>query len=158
MIDNLIDVTKIYDLAEEIASLYRHNLDRLGVNASGELSESSKNWDVDTADGRTYQISLNLAEQWKYVEYGRRPGKFPPISAIRQWIDVKPVIPRPLNKKLPTKDQLAFLIARKIANDGIPARPVLADTVNMINPNKFSDLIFDVIYEKINSVIDAELK
>ena len=60
-----------------------------------------------------------MADYWKYIENGRNPGKFPPTSKILEWIMVKPVIPRPdQNGKLPTPKQLAYLIGRKIANEG----------------------------------------
>jgi len=44
---------------------------------------------------------------------GRKPGKFPPIEPIRKWIDSKGLS---LNKI--TKNGLAFIIARKIAEKG----------------------------------------
>jgi hypothetical protein len=44
-----------------------------------------------------------LPEYWKYVEDGRKSGKYPPLETIKKWIEVKPVLPRPLaNGKLPT--------------------------------------------------------
>ena len=65
-----------------------------------------------------YAVDISLLEYWKYIENGTRPH-FPPVSAIREWIRVKPVIPRPFeNGKLPTESQLAFLIARKISRVG----------------------------------------
>ena len=43
-------------------------------------------------------------------------------------------MPRPgKNGKLPTENQLAFLIARKIARKGIPATHSLSKTVNNFN-------------------------
>jgi hypothetical protein len=69
---------------------------------------------------------LHLAEYWKFVEGGRKPGTFPPVDAIRKWIEVKPIVPRPdKNGRLPTIEQLSFLIGRKIATQGIPATPAL---------------------------------
>ena len=44
---------------------------------------------------------------------GRKPGKFPPIKSIQQWIEAKGLT---LNKI--TKEGLAFVIARKIAKKG----------------------------------------
>lgn len=65
-----------------------------------------------------YDVTFDLPSYWKYIEHGTRPH-WPPYSAIRQWIDIKPVIPRPgKNGKLPTPDQLTFLIRRKIAAVG----------------------------------------
>lgn len=44
---------------------------------------------------------------------GRRPGKFPPLQPIMDWITKKG-----LDLKGITKKGLAFIIARKIANEG----------------------------------------
>ena len=43
------------------------------------------------------EITLNLPDYWKYVEYGRGPGKFPPINKIGDWIVKKHILPRPQN-------------------------------------------------------------
>ena len=76
----------------------------------------------------SWLISISLEEYWKYIEYGRRPGKMPPVSAIENWIKVKQILPRPITLKsgksvVPTIPQLSFLIARKIGRDGIRPRP-----------------------------------
>ncbi len=44
---------------------------------------------------------------------GRRPGKFPPIQPIMDWIDAKGLSLNKIKKK-----SLAFLIARKISKQG----------------------------------------
>ena len=76
----------------------------------------------------SWLISISLEEYWKYIEYGRRPGKMPPLDVIEKWIKVKQILPRPLTLKsgksvVPTIPQLSFLIARKIGRDGIRPRP-----------------------------------
>lgn len=47
-----------------------------------------------------------------FQKVGRRPGKFPPIDAILQWITEKGI-----RADIPER-QLAFLIARKISRQG----------------------------------------
>ena len=79
-------------------------------------------------ENSSWLISISLEEYWKYIEYGRRPGKMPPVSAIENWIKVKQILPRPITLKsgksvVPTIPQLSFLIARKIGRDGIRPRP-----------------------------------
>ena len=76
----------------------------------------------------SWLISISLEEYWRYIEYGRRPGKMPPLDVIEKWINVKQILPRPLTLKsgksvVPTVPQLSFLIARKIGRDGIQPRP-----------------------------------
>ena len=69
--------------------------------------------------GGTYKIYLILQDYWKYVEYGRKPGTFPNVGKIQEWIKIKPVIPRPLtNGIVPTEKQLSFLIGRSIKEKG----------------------------------------
>lgn len=100
----------------EFIELYKLNLVQSGRPASGKLAESlSYHVSLGT---NVYAVDISLLEYWKYIENGTRPH-FPPVSAIREWIRVKPVIPRPFeNGKLPTESQLAFLIARKISRVG----------------------------------------
>lgn len=76
----------------------------------------------------SWLISISLEEYWKYIEYGRRPGKMPPLDVIEKWINVKQIIPHEMTLKggktiIPTIPQLSFLIARKIGRDGIRPRP-----------------------------------
>ena len=101
------------------------------VNASDELYNSIT---YKVEQGRnTFEVKLELADYWKYVENGRKAGKWPPISAIQKWIEIKPVLPRPMdNGKLPTTQQLAFLIARKIGLEGIKPRPLLQQSVDEV--------------------------
>ena len=101
---------------KEFIELYKLNLVQSGRPVSGKLAESlSYHVNLGT---NVYAVDISLLEYWKYIENGTRPH-WPPVSAISEWIKVKPVIPRPFeNGKLPTESQLAFLIARKISRVG----------------------------------------
>ena len=102
--------------AKEFIEQYRFNLVESGRPASGRLADSLT-YKVDMG-ANVYAVDISLLDYWKYIESGTRPH-WPPVSAIREWIKVKPVIPRPFeNGKLPTEDQLAFLIGRKISRVG----------------------------------------
>ena len=89
-----------------------------------------------------YEVTLTLQHYWKYIEGGRKgtedspPGAkykaaFPPVDAILNWILVKPVLPRPSAdgkmEKLRPKS-LAYLIGRKIEQEGIEPHPALKTT------------------------------
>ena len=113
--ENLERVLNEY--GKEVRNLYQLNLVHSDRIASGELLNSCE-FELQV-NGSTYSVVLSMADYWKYIENGRNPGKFPPTNKILEWIMVKPVIPRPdQNGKLPTPKQLAYLIGRKIANEG----------------------------------------
>ena len=116
----LSEFPKVYEVleryAKEFIEQYKINLVQSGRPASGRLADSLS-YKVDMG-ANVYAVDISLLDYWKYIESGTRPH-WPPVSAIREWIKVKPVIPRPFeNGKLPTEDQLAFLIGRKISRVG----------------------------------------
>lgn len=83
---------------------------QLGMKASG-------NW-INSLTVFTDKDTGRISGE-KYTEqliFGRRPGKFPPINAIKKWIIDKGIIRR-IKGKI-TISSLAFLIARKIARSG----------------------------------------
>lgn len=127
---NLMRVLEEY--GQKAEAYYRDELIAKGKNASYALLDSV-HYEL-TYDGRSFEVSLNLEDYWKYIESGRRPGSFPPVDAIRRWIQVKPIVPkRDSNGRLPTQNQLAFLIGRKIATEGIEPVPVMKDALTRLN-------------------------
>lgn len=104
---------------QDFIQTYKELLVRDNKKASGNLIRSIKELDIEFSSGH-YIGSISLASYWKYVEYGRKPGKWPPRDKILEWVKIKPVLPRPNgNAKPPTQEQLAFLIQRKIGREGI---------------------------------------
>ena len=153
--DNL-DLTDIQQLLQQFIQAVREDLKQQNINASSKLSQSLKS--VVKQKGKWIEISISLEDYWKYIEYGTRPH-FPPIQAIRKWIDVKPVLPRPMKGKLPTRDQLAFLIARKISKVGTRPKPFLNKTISDFNLiDKVYDLLLNQIQQQINKQINDELE
>ena len=120
------------EYAEKAKELYKRKLTDKGINASYKLLNS-----VETVVKRNddeFIVTINLEDYWIYVENGRGPGKFPPIDKILEWIRAKPVIPYSDSRgRLPTEEQLAFLIARKIAEQGTEPKHVLAETITELN-------------------------
>ena len=120
-LDNLRAV--LQELAVEVRNLYQDGLIRHDRIASGDLLNSVE-CHVDY-DGQAFNVTLTLQEYWKYVEDGLQPaGRYgnPGWKAfphILNWIAVKPVIPRPdKNGRLPSQKSLAYLITRKIKEQG----------------------------------------
>ena len=120
------------EYAERAKELYKRKLTDKGINASYKLLNSVET--VVKRNDDTFTVTINLEDYWYYVENGRKAGRFPPIDKILEWIRIKPVIPYSDSRgRLPTEEQLAFLIARKISRDGTEPRRVLAETVSELN-------------------------
>ena len=110
------------DFADAFIQNARDNLQANQSNASYNLYNSFEK--IIEVGEDYFKVSISLADYWQFLERGRGPGKFPPLDKIRDWIDVKPVNPEPLsNGKIPSVEQLSFLIGRKIANEGTEGRP-----------------------------------
>lgn len=136
--------------AQAIADRYKTNLEGSGRRASGQLI-SSVNTIVIVNDNE-FAIDLNLEDYWKYVENGRAAGKFPPPEKILEWIRVKPILPTPMaNGKLPTENQLAFLIGRKIANEGFEGTQDLQHTMEEVD---YEEIIVEALDKDIMGSLD----
>lgn len=134
MEDNLFDnlMNALDDYGQAVKDLYQKRLLADNKKATGNLIN---NIECKIAyQGTTFTVFLELEDYWRYVEEGRKAGKFPPVDEILEWVKIKPDLLTPMeNGKSPTEEQLAFLISRKIANEGIPAGNQLAETVTDIN-------------------------
>lgn len=136
------------DFGKFLVDEYKDALILNDVNASNTLYNSIS-YIVENGNN-SFEVKLSLVDYWRRVEEGRKPGKFPPISAIEKWIEIKPVLPRPMsNGKLPTTAQLAFLISRKIALEGIEPRPLLQETI---------DNVWDVMEEYLEEALVKDIQ
>lgn len=99
----------ISQLLNEIRQIYTQEQIDKGLRASGESARSLRT-EATATEGRLYG-----AKYFYQQIHGRRPGKFPPISAILEWIKIKGIKAR---ESSTTERQLAFLFARKIAKQG----------------------------------------
>ena len=151
--DKLIDLPHVQAVMEEMAiairNEYQDNLIRNDRIASGDLLNNIE-YEV-TRDDFTVTIYVKMRDYWYYVENGRKAGKWPPIQNILDWIKIKPVLPRPnAEGKLPTPQQLAFLIARKIGEEGTQGTQDLRKATDTI-----WDTFEDRLYEAIDEDVDA---
>ena len=151
--DKLIDLPHVQAVMEEMAiairNEYQDNLIRNDRIASGDLLNNIE-YEITRGDF-TYTIYVKMKDYWYFVENGRKAGKMPPIDNILNWIRVKPVLPRPNAKgKLPTPQQLAFLIARKIGKEGTEGTQDLRKATDTI-----WDTFEDRLYEAIDEDVDA---
>lgn len=147
--DNLQRV--LGEFAVELRNRYQDNLIRDGKIAGGDLLNNAE-YKVESGD-RSVEVSLRLEDYWKWVEDGRGPGKFPPPDRIMEWIRVKPVIPDNRNGRLPTERQLAFLIGRKISEEGIKPGHQLREAMSDIM-GEFESRIDEAISRDIDAGFD----
>lgn len=145
----------IKEIADRMLELYRNQLIDKNINASNTLSNTATT--IVEVDGTTLSVSFNLEDYWKYVEYGRRPGKRPPIDAIEQWVKVKPIIPNPINGRVPTTKQLAFLISRKIGMEGTKAQRPLEKAVYSDSMELLINQLKNEIVGQLNEQISNEI-
>lgn len=137
-----LDLTTIQDITNDFVVELKNKLTANDSNASGNLAKSIRG--IVKQNGKYIVISIQLEDYWKYIENGTKPH-WPPVDAIKKWISVKPILPRPLKSgKLPTDNQLAYLIGRKISKVGTKAKPFLKPTIND----------FDLINKVYNEVVD----
>lgn len=141
MFERLADTLELW--GEIIAEEYKETLQREGINVSHKLSDSVKCLPVDV-NGNIYEVSLQLEEYWKAVEYGRKPTQNNGDGQLRrnilEWIKVKPVLPTPYDGKLPTEEQLAYLISRKIHKFGYEGKQPMKKTLEANMNEMFADI------------------
>lgn len=139
MADDLLNFDNLRAVLEEygkaVAEQYKANLERDNRLASKSIVTPPSCVTRVVVDGKDFVVQMDLNAYWKYIEYGTKgwytgnaSRKFPPVSAILQWIQVKPVIPRPDAKgRIPSPQSLAYLIGRKIRDFGTKGRADLTE-------------------------------
>ena len=138
------------DFGKFIITNYKSQLEAEQMN-NGELYRTIS-YSVSAGTGG-WVVSVSLENYWKYIEYGRRPGKMPPVSAIENWINVKQIIPHSRTLKsgktvIPTIPQLSFLIARSIGRRGIAPKPLFQKSFEAAK-QQFMQVIKDAITQDI---------
>lgn len=138
----LTDTTNVLEnWAADLVERYNDKLER--ARCSGELIDSIS-FDVKIKDSN-FEVSLNLLDYWYYIENGRQPGTFPPVDAMINFVRQKPIIPTPYTlpsgrQVIPTENQLAFLIGRKIKEEGIEGKQYLESSIQEISQLLVEDL------------------
>ena len=96
-----------------------------------------------------FEIEFQAPSYWKWENYGRSPGKFPPFDKIENWIIRRKITPYPTKSgKIPTRPQLTYLISRKIAKEGFKGSGFLEKSLSE-QQDYWEDRIKEAIGEDI---------
>lgn len=161
----LINLNNVMATLEEyvqaVRNEYQDNLIRSDRIASGDLLNTIE-YHIEQ-NGMEYEVKLDLAKYWKYVERGvqgernttspyANPG-WKAYPHILKWISVKPVIPRPNEDgDLPTPKQLAYLITRSIVKNGTDGSNDLQDALAKINA-EYQDKLVYALQEDLDTIM-----
>lgn len=149
------ETTEIRNICEQIAQVYRDKMSNAGYDSNGELMKFT--W-VTEYNGNLFELYFNLPDYWQYAENGRRPGKFPPPDAILKWIQFKRLVPRPgRDGKVPSTNQLVYLISRKIALHGTEGKHLLQQTIDETYDN-LVDRLVEAIADKIENELEKDIE
>ena len=148
------ETTEIRNICEQIAQVYRDKMSNAGYDPNGELMKFT--W-VTEYNGNLFQLYFNLPNYFPYAENGRRPGKFPPPDEILKWIQFKRIVPSSHSGKIPTTNQLVYLISRKIALKGTQGKHLLQETIDSTY-NNLVDRLVEVIADNIENELEKDIE
>lgn len=150
MNDHVLKVVE--EISRDMMALAQFVLDN---NSAGVNSKTGRNTLKDSVlvkdvgsrisfggNGDNVVIELLFNNYIGYIEKGRRPGKMPPISALKEWAQ---------SRGISTDNATLFAIANAIKRDGIEGRPVLATLEREIE-NSFENEWYDKLFEAMTNI------
>lgn len=152
MTDHVLKVVE--EIGRDIVALAQFVIDNdsIGMNKKfrkNTLKDSLLMRDVDSrvsfgSNGDNVVIEVLFNNYIDYIEKGRRPGKMPPVSALKEWAQ---------SRGIPTDNGTLYAIANAIKRDGIEGRPILATLEQRIEDsfeNDWADKLFDAMISELN--------
>lgn len=148
---NIVITGDMRNIGKELLERYKAAIAE--NRASGKLSDSAK---VRVKmNGKYLEVIFTLQDYWKYIETGTKPH-WPPVSAIEQWVRIKPIVPRPSKDgKIPSTKQMAYLISRKISKVGTKPTWALKGVVD--SSDDLTKRMVDEIYKQIEQEVKIEI-
>ena len=141
--ENPINIIGIQEIWNQIADIYRKKMDAADYNKQGELYNFK--WTTEWKDN-LFEVYFDLPPYFHFAENGRRPGRFPPPDAILKWVQFKRIVPRPgRNGKVPSTNQLVYLISRKIATKGTEGKHLFEKTLDDPSLDNLADKLVELI-------------
>jgi len=137
-----ISTQKMKEFGRDYVKILWRELRREGKDATGALLNSLAFEVREEAQQIKFFILAN--DYLKYVDKGRKPGKYPPIKAIAKWVEVKGISP-----------EAVFPIARSIFKFGIKPTNVIQRVVKEFETSptlqkKYEDEVVNQLINMIN--------
>ena len=127
-------------------------------DATGNLRQSIK-FQVNII-GNTFSVSVLLADYYKYVDQGRKPGTQPPVEPILKWLQVKNTLGLKTKNDKPLTDSglrsVAFLIARSIKGKGIAPTNFFTKTVNDGRMDDLKKTLSNAMKRDVSLMVEEE--
>lgn len=168
-----MDMSEMYDIARQIAELYRDNIKVSGVSASKSLERFT--WNFNYKDN-SFVLTYDLPEHWKWVEEGRNPTLHrktkwvDPINDIIRWMKLKKIVPKPRYRRtkhgntryIPTEKQMAYAIVHKIHKRGWydpnhQGKHLLENSLKMAENEGLIAELVNVISKRLEKEIEVEM-
>lgn len=154
MFENTIKVLNKF--GELLVKEYKQSLVDNNVNTSKKTLYNSVTYLVEN-NNNTFEVKIELEDYWKDVENGRKSGEYVDFDVIKNWIKIKPIIPRPFrNGYLPTINHLTQLIQDKIYLKGIEPRPLFKQSLDKVF-DEMSVELENAVIEDCSHIINIEL-
>ena len=140
----------------EVCNQIRKKMDAADYNKQGDLYNFK--WTTEWKDN-LFEVYFDLPPYFHFAENGRRPGKFPPPDAILKWIQFKRLVPRPgRDGKVPSTNQLVYLISRKIATKGSEGKHLFEKTIDDPNLDNLADKLVELITAEFEKEIEKYIE
>ena len=151
-----IKIIGVTEICNQIADIYRKKMDAADYNKQGDLYNFK--WTTEWKDN-LFEVYFDLPPYFPFAENGRRPGKFPPPDAILKWVQFKRIVPRPgRDGKVPSTNQLVYLISRKIATKGTEGKHLFEKTLDDLNLDKLADNLVELITAEFEKEIEKYIE
>jgi hypothetical protein len=135
--------------------------DKMGMNksyATGELADTMET--VVEINDEYFKVSIKLQDYWYYLENGTKPH-FPPLQAIKEWVEVKGITPEERNGYTPSIEQLPYMIQKSIGKYGTEAHPFFNENKEIVYKEFENNIIYAIdedIAEWVNDNVTEMLK
>lgn len=175
MIDvSKVDLTRVYDLSKKILAYYRLQLQAMGINASGQLSDTA---DFDVEFGEYHMAVYFILESYYwYVERGRGPssGKWgswaTKYSDIENWLRQKiargsfvPSHGHTIPRTPKEIERLSYVIVRKIGRFGFygfkhEGKHPLEEAIKQAEADGIIDTMVDIVMKAYDERVALEIE